>query len=84
MWLADYLSHRKQQVVVEGARSATGLVASGVPQGSALGPLLFSIYMNDIVEVGLSRNSQHVLYMDDFVFYKHMSDPDIFSPQSQI
>ena len=54
IWLSHYLSHRKQQVVVEGARSATGLVASGVPQGSLLGPLLFSIYINGIMEIGLS------------------------------
>jgi hypothetical protein len=61
-WFRDYLSNRKQAVVIRGEKSEFKSILSGVPQGSVLGPLLFLIYINDIVE---NIRSDIKLFADD-------------------
>ena len=58
-WLTDYLNHRTQLTVVNSTQSEELNVSCGVPQGSMLGPCLFSLYTNDMPEAVTSGNLYH-------------------------
>lgn len=61
-WFANYLNDRTQAVQL-GVSSEVQFVHMGVPQGSVLGPLLFTLYINDI-GVNIPNAAFH-FYADD-------------------
>ena len=84
-WVCDYLKDRKQRVVVNGEISETLPIISGVPQGSVIGPLLFLIYIDDVLRVPLSEGSRLTVYADDMLLYKPIScQEDLAALQNDI
>ena len=64
-WIHSYLTGRSQCVTVGRCHSATQSVTSGVPQGSVLGPLLFTAYISPIGHLISSFGISHQQYADD-------------------
>lgn len=71
-WFCSYLHNRKQYVIFNDAQSDKSIVERGVPQGSTFGPLLFSIFINDLPNTFTSCAIN--LYADDTVLYKWSSN----------
>ncbi|XP_061653107.1 uncharacterized protein LOC133488791 isoform X2 [Phyllopteryx taeniolatus] len=72
-WIESYLHDRTQSVSVNNCRSESLRLTSGVPQGSILGPLLFSLYINDLPTV--CSEAECVMYADT-VFFVHGRSKD--------
>ena len=73
-WFSIYLVGRKQRVVLQRVESQWNYIKAGVPQGSILGPLLFLIFIKDIVtEIEFSIR----LFADDTSLFIVVDDPDV-------
>ena len=81
-WISSFLSGHTQRVVCGGQSSDPVNVASGVPQGSVLGPLLFLLFINDITH---HLSSTCRLYTDDCILYRCIdSQSDIDALQEDL
>ena len=72
-WIRSFLTNQKQLVVVNGHKSTSAKVESGVPQGTVLGPALFIIYMNNVTEY--LRNIIIQMFADDSKITTAIANP---------
>ena len=70
-WVIYCLKERTQRVVIGDQSSSTTTVTTGVPQGSVLGPLLFSLYVQPIGDIIRAHGLFFHHYADDLQVYAH-------------
>ena len=81
-WIQAFLNERSQIVKVNSTGSMSAPVLSGVPQGSVLGPILFIVYINDLLE---RIQSNVLLFADDAkIFNQTLSREDALTVQSDL
>ena len=74
-WFQSYLSNRQQCVRIGDAVSKVLPLEFGVPQGSILGPVLFTIYVNDLLSV--PKRCLSASYVDDCKLYLSFSPAEL-------
>ncbi len=75
-WFHSYLSDRYQRVKIEDSLSSSACLSYGVPQGSVLGPLLFTLYTSPLSMIIGKQTVSHHLYADDTQLYVSFSSDD--------
>ena len=80
--MKSYLTNRKQYVVFDSCQSEHVEICTGVPQGSILGPLFFSIYISDLIMV--SNRLKFLMYADDTTIYFNLEDYDLLTRETDI
>ena len=68
-WCESYLSNRQQVTKIGDFTASPAFVNFGVPQGSILGPLLFTLYINSLSSVITNTNAKVTLYADDTAIF---------------
>ena len=78
-WFVSYLSGRTQSVLVGETESSKTLLRYGVPQGSVLGPVLYTMYMYPLGTIIKESGASYHFYADDTQLYDHASPSDFVS-----
>ena len=83
-WIQDFLPGRRYRVHVNLSYALWSWVTSGIPQSSVLVPLLFLIFINDLIECCVAH-SEIYLFADDAKLFKHiLNDSDRQSLQEGV
>ena len=86
-WLRSFPTGRSQQVSFNGGLSSIGLITTGIPQGSVLGPLLFLLYSADVPLIANQHGLGIRCYADDgqiYVFDKAAAAVGMINKESQL
>lgn len=68
-WIESYLTNRSQKVFINGKFSNPATIEFGVPQGSVLGPILFTMYVSPMSEIAKRHRIDYHFYADDTQLY---------------
>ena len=82
-WIENFLTNRKQHVIVDGEISQTAPVTSGVPQGTVLGPVLFIIFIDDLTKA-IEYSNLNIFADDSKLTLKIKSDNDHINLQKDL
>ena len=83
-WITSYLSARSQRVRYDGLVSDISVLVCGVPQGSVLGPMLFTLYIADVFKIAEQHGFSMHGYADDMQLYDSCLPGDIASLERRI
>ena len=83
-WFTAYLFERTDYVSMAGSRSSTHTVTCGVPQGSVLGPILFTLYLLPLGQVISRFGISFHCYADDTQLYMKIDSYPLPSPPSSL
>ena len=83
-WVQSYLNSRKQRIKIDGHLSDAFQLPYGVPQGSVLGPLLFTLYTTPLSSVISKFNVTHHLYADDTQIYLELDSRNFDSSITEL
>ena len=83
-WVQSYLNSRKQLIKIDGHLSDAFQLPNGVPQGSVLGPLLFTLYTTPLSSFISKFNVTHHLYADDTQIYLELDSTKFASSTTEL
>ena len=79
-WFRSYLTDRRQCVYIKGTKSKERRLPYGVPQGSVLGPILFTLYTTPLGNIARASGLKYHLYADDkqlYIAFKPTDDSSV-------